>query len=270
MELKGGISIEQNQNIKTVEKAFLILEEIADGPKTFTELISLMKSNKATIHRFLTTLEKLGYIAKNHQDKYQLSAKIHSLGARGIDQLNLLEIARPFLIQLANEVNESVVIAGYTNDKVFYLDKIESPSSLRIVVEAGKSAPLYTVASGKLYLAHLNEKELELYFQKHPLKSITQSTITNVDQIRLELAEIKTKGYAVDHEEWEEFLRGVAFPIYDHSNQLISALCIAGVSYRFTNEKVNSIVTRASEIAAEISSLLRYEKKGRDYFYEKK
>lgn len=229
-----------------------------------------MSSNKATIHRFVTTLEKLGYIAKNHHDKYQLTPKIHSLGARGIEQVNLLEIARPFLLELANEVNESVLIAAYTNQTVFYLDKIESPSTLRIVVEAGKSAPLYSVASGKLYLAHLNEEELELYFRKHPLTPVTKNTITNIEKMKEELAEIKANGYAVDHEEWEEFLRGVAFPIYDYSNQLISALCIAGVSYRFTQEKVLQIVSRAAEIAAEISSLLRYVKKGRDYIYEKK
>nr|WP_263327759.1 IclR family transcriptional regulator [Neobacillus sp. Marseille-Q6967] len=255
-ETKGGIIIEQN--IKTVEKALRILEAIADKPKTFFEIIDVMNSNKATIHRFVTTLEKQGYIFKNQYDRYQLTQKLHSLGKKGIEQYNLLEIAKPFLINLAYKANESAVISSFEKDKVYYLDKIESPSALRIVVESGKAAPLYCVASGKLYLAHLEEDELEAYFTRQPLTAITKNTITSINQMKTEIKKIREQGFAIDHEEWEEYLRGVAFPIYDYSNKMVAALSIAGVSYRFTLEKVYSIVGEATEIAKKISRLLGY------------
>jgi len=247
-----------------------MIEQIADQPRSFTELIDLMSSNKATIHRFVTTLENLGYIAKNQQEKYQLTPKFHSIGSKAVEQFNLIEIAKPYLTQLAFEVNESVLIAGYSNDTVYYLDKIESPAALRIVVEPGKTAPLYSVASGKLYLAHLNEEERKEYFLTHPLTPITERTITNPEHMKKELQEIREKGFAVDHEEWEEYLRGVAFPIYDYTNKLVSALCIAGVSYRFTEEKVSCIVSKGARIAGEISSLLGYVKRERGPVCEKK
>jgi DNA-binding IclR family transcriptional regulator len=253
---KGGSTIEKN--IKTVEKALRILEEISEKPRSFFELIDLMNSNKATIHRFVTTLEKEGYIFKNHDDRYQLTQKLHSLGKKGVEQYNLLEIAKPFLVTLANEANESAVISSFTNDTVYYLDKIESPSALRIVVEPGKGAPLYCVASGKLYLAHLDDEELEAYFTRQPLLPITKNTITSIEQMKDEIIKIREQGFAVDHEEWEEYLRGVAFPIYDYSNKMVAALSIAGVSYRFTVEKVFSIVGEATEIAKQISKLLGY------------
>lgn len=217
-----------------------------------------MNSNKATIHRFVTTLEKQGYIFKNQYDRYQLTQKLHSLGKKGIEQYSLLEIAKPFLIKLANEANESAVISSFEKDNVYYLDKIESPSALRIVVEPGKAAPLYSVASGKLYLAHLGEEELEAYFTRQTLTAITKNTITNIDLMKDELKKIREQGFAIDHEEWEEYLRGVAFPIYDYSNNMVAALSIAGVSYRFTLEKVYSIAGEASVIAKKISRLLGY------------
>ncbi|MEF7564071.1 MULTISPECIES: IclR family transcriptional regulator [Bacillus] len=268
MKQSGGILIEQN--IKTVEKALKMLEEIAGKPRSFSELIDFMDSNKATIHRFVSTLENLGYIAKNQEDKYQLTPKLHSMGTKGLEQFDLIQIAKPYLAELANEVNESAVIAGYTNDTVYYLDKIESPSALRIVVEPGKTAPLYSVASGKLYLAHLTVEQLEDYLDRQELKPITENTITDKEAMKKELKMIQMQGYAVDHEEWEEYLRGVAFPIYDYSNQLVSALCIAGVSYRFTEEKVQTVVSKASEKAKEISSLLGYVNKERGVLNEKR
>ncbi len=229
-----------------------------------------MNSNKATIHRFVTTLENLGYLTKNQQDKYQLAPKFYTLVKKGAEHYNLLEIAKPYLTQFAYDVNESVLLAGYTESTVYYMDKIESPSALRIVLEPGKTAPLYSVASGKLYLAHLPDEEVEAYFNAYPLTQITQNTITCKEAMKRELVEIRKQGYAVDHEEWEEYLRGVAFPIYDYTNQLVSALCIAGVSYRFTKEKVTCIAPKAAEMAAEISKFLGYVKKEGESMYEKK
>lgn len=261
-EPKGGSKIELS--IKTVEKALRILEEIAEKPKSFFELIDIMNSNKATIHRFVTTLEKQGYIFKNQDDRYQLTQKLHSLAMQAMEKYNLLEIAKPFLVKLANKSNESAVISSFTNDTVYYLDKIESPSALRIVVEPGEGAPLYCVASGKLYLAHLDDEEVEAYFNRQPLIGITKNTITRIDQMKGEIMKIREQGFAVDHEEWNEYLRGVAFPIYDYSNKMVAALSIAGVSYRFTIQKVFEIEKEATEIAKQISKLLGYVERIRE------
>lgn len=239
-----------------------ILEDIADRPKKFAELIDSMKSNKATIHRFVTTLENLGYIQKNEQDCYQITQKVHSLGMKGFFQVHLIEIIKPYLKDLANEINESTFITSYSNDKVYYLEKIESPSTLRIVVNPGESAPLYCTASGKLYLAHLSENELEAYFERQQLMPITENTILNKEKLKSELAIIRHQGYAIDNEEWQQYLRGVAFPIYNYLNQIKGSLSIAGVSYRFTDDKIASVVPKAFELSKKITNLLGNAEKG--------
>lgn len=253
-----------SQNIKTVEKAIRILEQIADRPSTFTELIQLMNSNKATIHRFLTTFENLGYIKKHDDDRYHMTTKLHSIGMKNYFQLHFLDIIKPYLIDFANEVKESTVIASYSNDKVHYLEKIESPSALRIVVSPGESAPLYCVASGKLYLAHFTDDELESYLDREPLKEITENTILSKEKFRNEIAKIRKQGFAVDNEEWQQYLTGIAFPIYDNTNQMVASLCIAGVSYRMTEEKIRTVVPKAMELSEKISNLIGNQK--RDYY----
>lgn len=254
---KGGGHIEKN--IKTVEKAMMILEEIAERPKTFSELVVLMKSNKATIHRFVSTLENLGYISKDARLRYQLTSKVYSMVTRNVFQYKLREVAIPYLQMLANEIEESTAIATYTGDDVYYLDKVESSAAaLRIVVEPGKTAPLYCVASGKLYLAHLSERELEAYFERQQLKAFTENTITSREALREEIAKIKVNGYALDREEWEKYLQGMAFPIYDYSRNLVAALGVAGFSYRLTDEKISLIVEKATKIASEISYQLEH------------
>lgn len=251
------IKIEQIR-VKAAEKTMDILELIAEKPRSFSELIELMDSNKATIYRFITTLEDKGYVYKNQNDCYQLTLKLYSLGKTEIERHDLLGIAKPFLLKLVKEVKESVLISIFSKDTVYYLDKIEWNSALRIVVEPGRTAPLYCVASGKLYLSHFSDNELDDYFNKHPLKPFTGNTITDIYTLKNELVKIRDQGFAIDNEEWEEYLRGVAFPIYDYSNKMVAALSISGVSYRFSEEKIYSIVGEVTKITKKISELLGY------------
>ncbi len=261
MILEGRLILIEQKNLKTIENSMRILEALSDEPRSFFELIDLMDSNKATIHRLITTLEELDYIYKNENNRYQLTLKLYSLGKKEMERHDLLKKARPFLLKLVDEVKETVVISTFTRDTVYYLDKFEWHSALRIVVEPGKTAPLYCVASGKLYLSHFSEEELADYFAKQSLLPFTETTITNADKLREEIAKIRQQGFAIDNEEWEEYLRGVAVPIYDFSNRMVAALSISGVSYRFSEEKITSIVDEVAQIANEISRLLGYEER---------
>jgi IclR family transcriptional regulator, KDG regulon repressor len=238
-----------------------ILEAIAEKPRSFSELIDLMNSNKATIYRFITTLEDQGYIYKNQNERYQLTLKLYSLGKKEMERYNnLLEVAKPFLVELVNKVNETVVLSSFTNDAVHFLDKIEWNSTLRIVVEPGNSAPLYCVASGKLYLSHFSDEQLDDYFSRQTLSPFTSNTITSIDEMKDEIKKIRSCNFAIDNQEWEEYLRGIAFPIYDYSNKMVAALSISGVSHRFTYEKISSIVDEGTQMASKISGLLGYIK----------
>lgn len=220
-----------------------------------------MDSNKATIHRYVTTLENLRYIEKNEHDQFQITYKYKIFGTKGLFEFQLIDLVKPYMEELVLEVNESAFIATYREDYVYYLGKIECPSALRIVVEPGKSAPLYCVASGKLFLAHLKRDEFESYLERQPLQAISENTITSKEKMRIEVEKVKNQGFAIDFEEWEKYLLGIAAPIYDFSGSLVASLCIAGVSYRFTPEKIDQVVSKLIIVASHISKLLNYEKK---------
>jgi DNA-binding IclR family transcriptional regulator len=254
---KGDLNIEPK--LKTVEKAFYLIEHLAEQPRSFNELIHLMNSNKATIHRFLSTLESLGYINKNPFDLYELSYRFFQLASSMTAEASVIQAARPFMKKLLECAGESVLLAGFSTHEVRYLDKVESSQALRIVLQPGELVPFYPVASGKLYLSQLTEEELERYLDMVPLVPFTRHTIVERSRLLEQLEEIRERRYAVDHEEWQEGIKGAAFPIWDGQNRLAAALCIAGVSYRFTDEKIENIRKKAASIAGDISAQLGYE-----------
>ncbi|WP_286166095.1 IclR family transcriptional regulator [Peribacillus frigoritolerans] len=260
-ETEKGVFI-FSEVIKTVEKSFGILEVIAQKPMTFIELVEKLDSNKATVHRFLSSLEQLGYITKNNQEKFILSQKWFQLAFQAQDQLDIVETARPFLESIAYKVQESVLLAQYLGDQVLYVEKVETNLAARIVLDVGKQAPLHCVASGKLYLAHLSPQLLERYLSKNPLKSFTENTITEKESLLPELKKIYERGYATDQEEWEKGLKGISFPIFNGRKELAGALCIAGLAFRFTDEQIEDIIEPALCATQEISKRLGYVSKG--------
>ena len=72
------------------------------------------------------------------------------------------------------------------------------------------------------------------------LKQYTKNTITDPDQLRSHLNEIREDGYAYSIEEFSEGVITIAAPIYDYTGKVIGALSMVGPIQRIQQQK-NSI-----------------------------
>ncbi len=247
--------------IKSVTRAFMILEAIAEEALSPSDLAVKLDMNKSTLHRFLSTLSFLGYIERDKDNTIHLSHSFSNLTTRGQNHGKVIAAARPYLEELACTLQESAFLAVFNGRKITYVDNIESQYAVRTVFDPGRKAPAHAVASGKLFLSELAEKELEDFLQKEPLIYLTKNTITDPIRLKSELASIKKKGYACDHEEYELGLKGFACPIRNHNGNIAAAICIAGIASRITNNTViHTTIAQLSNAAAEISVQLGYPK----------
>ncbi|WP_134702751.1 IclR family transcriptional regulator [Ammoniphilus sp. YIM 78166] len=240
--------------IKSVVKSFEILEALSEKPATAKSLTERLGMNKSTLHRFLYTLEKQDYITQSPTNEYHLSQKFIQLGLGALSHLELTQVSKPYLVELSQEIGECTLLAGFSQHEVFYLDKVQSPHAVRIVLEAGKRAPCYCVASGKVYLAHLSEQQLFNYLNQLKFQPITSRTIQSKEALLEELEQVRLQGYATDDEEYEVGLRGIAAPIFDLTGRVIAAICVAGVSLRLTEERLVELSPTVRRMAAQISS----------------
>jgi len=225
------------------------------------ELAKKLNINKSTIHRFLVTLKDLGYIDMSHDNLVRLSQSFIKLGTRAQEQYQIHVVAQPYMERLARKFKESAFLATFDGSNVQYIDSVESSHAVRTVFDPGKKAAAYAVASGKLFLSNLKEKELEEYLKGQQLKAYTENTIIDAEHLKQELKEIKKKGISFDNEEYEVGLKGFACPIRDNTGYMIAALCIAGISSRITSkQKVNDIIESMVEDSSKISVQMGYQK----------
>ncbi|GAH08665.1 unnamed protein product [marine sediment metagenome] len=92
--------------------------------------------------------------------------------------------------------------------------------------------------------------------------SSPENTITNVEKLKEELKEIRTKGYAFDDQEVRLGVRRIAAPIFDHSKKIAGVIGIAGPTFRMRQGRKEELGRIVKQAAEEISNELGWEKSG--------
>lgn len=251
----------------SVQKTFAILEHFTPQKPEWgvTELADAIGSNKSTVYRFLSDLDKLG-IAYKHPvtDKYSLGLKLFELGSRVQLKSAFVDKTHPQLIHVAQQITETVHIAVLKNLQVFHVDKVESPQGLKLSSHIGSYGPTHSTALGKILLAFLPVKEQEKAVSKimkeQKPKAFTKNTITTYHAFKRELSDVKEKGYALDREESELGLICVGIPIYNQNDEVVASLSASGPASRFEEEKLITYIDILEEGAHAIQQNIGFFK----------
>ena len=234
-------------------KAFSLLEGITDLKEVgVTELAIKTKTNKTTVYRLLSTFEKLGYLRKTENQKYFLTLKLFELGTKVLENISIVEIAKPILKKMSDITNETIHLAALDNDEVVYLDKFDSTHTLRMYSRIGRRVPTYCTALGKVFLAWGPESLIKRVAKD--LRPYTKNTITDLSQLKEQLSKIRKEGYAIDNEEYEYGVKCIAAPIRNVNGEVVAAISISGPSVRLTAEKIQELKPIILDYSNKISS----------------
>lgn len=233
----------------SVHKTFALLEHFTVQKPEWgvTELALEIGSNKSTVYRFLSDLDKLGVLYKDMvTEKYSLGLKLFELGNRVQLKSAFVDITHPELIEVAKSITETVHIGLLKGHQVFHLDKVESPQGLKLSSHIGSFGPAYCTALGKVLLAYLpkaiQDQTLRMIFGQQEPISYTDNTITDRQKLQAELQKIREVGYAIDKEESEIGLICVGIPIYNQNEVVIASLSASGPASRFSEDNVTGYV----------------------------
>lgn len=245
--------------VNTLIKGINIYEIIgaSEQPLTLTEINEICGYGLSTTHRFLDTLVSRGFVSKNESDnKYSLGIQSLVLGNKALTKFGSEAKIQEILQNLSNECHETVKLACLRKKSIIYLGVVESRSMLRSVKRIGDEGPAHCTSMGKLLLAFLPVEHRELILKSlNPLEKLTENTITSMDLLRENLNEIRRLGYAIDREEFELGLLGIAIPITHNSNGVQAALSISGPESRFTEQNAIKLLPKMQETAQLLSQL---------------
>jgi DNA-binding IclR family transcriptional regulator len=244
-------------HLQSVDRAISVLEILArTGQAGVTEIAIELGVHKSTAFRLLAVLEARGLVDQHgDRGKYRLGLGVLRLAGATTARLDLIQQGRPVCEALARDVSETVNITILSGHDALYLDQVAGTSALQTQNWVGQRIPLHCTSNGKVLLAFVPEHRLaELLVE--PLTRFTPYTITDVDQVRAELAAVRELGYSAAAQELELGLVAVAAPVRDISGTVIASVSASGPVFRLPAERIPEVAAQVVAAGREISHRL--------------
>jgi DNA-binding IclR family transcriptional regulator len=239
---------------KTLIKGLKMLEAVARSaePRGVSDFAGELDITKSNAHRLLQTLVAARYVRHDPaRGFYSVSPRLFELGMLVGARIDVRSVAAPVLRGIVERTGETAAVAVLDDREVVYVERIDSPNRLRIVVRTGERLPSYCSSSGKVLLAWAPEEVVD---SLTGLTRYTKHTLTDLPSLKAELDRIRRRGYAVTRGEWHLEISSVAAPIRDRAGKVIAALAISGPTERFKANALKSYTEAALWGASEISA----------------
>ncbi|WP_432519193.1 IclR family transcriptional regulator [Kineococcus sp. SYSU DK006] len=252
---QDGVEAPRAAAANASEKTLLVLEAVLENSR-FTDVVEATGLAKATTHRILATLVHREFVTLTADGSYLPGPKVLALAGRALQRIDISAIAQPFVDELVDRVHCTVHVGVANGDEIVYLIRADSDKPYQMPSRVGHAIPLHTSGIGKVVLAGLTDEGVERYAARTGLPARTAHTLTTVEALAAELAEVRRRGYAVDREENVPGVACVAAPVHDHTGTVRYGLSISTLTLEHSLAQVEAMSADAVATAARLSAAL--------------
>jgi DNA-binding IclR family transcriptional regulator len=210
---------------------------------------------KSTVTRFTYTLTKLGYLVQDDETgRYGLGTATLGLGSAMLARLDIRQLARPMMQELADFSGTTVSIAVRDRLSMIYVEVCRSTAALSLSLQVGSRMPLAASAIGRAYLVRAPEQERKDIFARcHELDEMAyQSLRQGFDKALRDQAQY---GCTTAFGEWQKEVNGIAVGFLPIGGNQIMAINCGGPSTSVSTEfLIDEVRPRLIEIAQRLES----------------
>ena len=221
--------------------------------QTLAELSSGMGLTKTTAHRLLTALESEGLVARNPATRaYRLGPATLALGSQALATNDLRAVVEPELRGLAARTGETATLEVPLEGSMFILAEARGKYLVTISAELGTRWPMHATSTGKAYLAALPEEERRALLVP-PLARLTPNTIVDLEQLELELEQVRERGFATATEEIEAGASAVGAALRNSLGTPVGGISLGGLASRLKPRRMQSLGRELAAVAARLA-----------------
>ena len=240
-----------SSSIKSLSKGLKVYRFIMDYGKPIlaVTLCEKLQIDKSTMSRLLKTLKNEDFISYLEKSNEIIANDISNKTNQSTKIELLIKSTKVLLEEISEKTNECAYLGIFDDYKVSYINQIDlSNQELKTRNNIGVQVNLHTSALGKSILAFGNYD-----LEKIKFNQFTNNTITNIENLKKEILEVKNKGYSIDNKEYQDGMCCVAVPLFNKENILIGAVGISGNSMRLKANKLSEIGEIISDIVSKYS-----------------
>lgn len=197
---------------------------------------------KSSAHRLLATLASHGLVERDPRTRrYRLGITLFELGTQAANSRGISHATHETLMELAGRTGQTCHLAVLSGLDVVHMDKVDAPAGLYLLTRVGGRVPWHATSVGKVLLAW-KKRESRDAWRERPMEAFTRRTITEWEAMEAEWERVRSQGYAVDQEEYQEDLCCIAAPVRDSLGDVVSAVGIGGHRRYFGGEALEPMI----------------------------
>ncbi|MCZ9292888.1 IclR family transcriptional regulator [Corynebacterium meitnerae] len=230
---KQAVVAEGPSGIKVLDRSVSIIEAIAGGDKTLSQLSDATGLPRATTHRLATALEVHHILVRTEAGAWSIGPALSRYAATAPSAV--IEAAKPIMSTLVRTTGESVQLYELTGSTRTCVAAVEPPSGLTNTVPVGSQLPLDRGSAARVFAAY---KPIDAPFSSKELERVRKTRL----------------GESVN--EREVGLSSVSTPIHDSAGRLRAVLSISGPAERLKPSPANTwgkeLLKAADKLMSEI------------------
>jgi DNA-binding IclR family transcriptional regulator len=178
---------------------------------TLSEIAERSGTPLSTAHRLLGELTGWGALHRRPDGRYEIGRRLWDLGLLAPVQLELRQVAAPFLLDVHTATRDTVHLAVREGRSALYVERVSGRESVPVLSQVGSRLPLHATGVGKVLLAAAPDDVAEAVLRA-PTRE-TRHTVVDPGRLRREIAEVRRRGYARTAEEMSLGMLSVAVPV---------------------------------------------------------
>lgn len=194
-----------SSGIKVLDRSIALIDAVAAGEKTLSELSADTGLPRATTHRLATALEVHQILVRTGTGAWAIGPALARYAS--LAPSKIIDAAAPIMADLVDTTKESVQLYELTGSSRTCVAAVEPPSGLTHTVPVGSQLPLDRGSAAKVFAAH----------------NLVDAPFTDE-----EMATVRSTGIAESVAEREVGLASVSTPIYGANGAVLAVLSISG------------------------------------------
>jgi len=232
---------EDRDFVASIARAFSILRAFKRGERSLGNKEIALRTGlpRSSVARITGTLTRLGYLEYlPGEEKYALGIGVLALGQRYLSGLDVREVARPAMQELADYSQATVALATRDDVNMVFLELCHGNPLFRLRLEVGERVPRGTTALGRAGFAALSPEE------RAQALSTYRAIVKKADWPRVRegleqaVRDYGKHGFCFSLGDWNPNVFAVGVPMVSRDRRKIMAFSCFGQAHEMTRARI--------------------------------
>jgi DNA-binding IclR family transcriptional regulator len=177
----------------------------------------------STVHRLVAELEVEGLLERDPGGRLRHGHRLWELASRGSRAASLREAALPSMEDLLHHTGNHLSLGVLEGTDVLYIERLAADDATINITRIAGRLPVHGCSAGLVFMAYAPEDEQDRFLHRR-LDKLTEDTITDPEELRGILAEIRRNGYVSMEGIIVPESSGISVPIFGDEQRVVATL----------------------------------------------